>query len=79
MSLYKFTVNPATGDLQLVPTGTILAFKSGVANFASLPLGHRNLHFLAKVRADGLTWKMFGKFFGRDGRRRLTRIANFPH
>lgn len=37
MSLYKTKINPTTGKLQLVPSGTILVFKAGVANFAALP------------------------------------------
>jgi len=37
-SEYKVKLNPFTGQLQLVPTNIVLAFKAGVASQASLPL-----------------------------------------
>mgnify|MGYP001268888949 CR=1 FL=1 len=37
MSLYKQKLNPVSGQFNLVPTGTIITFKDGVANFAALP------------------------------------------
>jgi len=38
MSEYKAKLNPFTGQLQLVSTNVVLAFKAGVASQASLPL-----------------------------------------
>jgi len=37
MGQYKPKLNYFTGQMQLVPSGTIIAFKEGVANFAALP------------------------------------------
>ena len=38
MGQYKAVLNPFTGQLQLMPTNIVLAFKTGVATQASLPL-----------------------------------------
>lgn len=73
MSLYKTRINPATGKLQLVPSGTILVFKAGVANFASLPasgntpndarITNDNGHLYVW---DGLAWNDQGDIFDID-------------
>ncbi len=38
MSLHKQKFNPISGSFNLVPTGTIITFKDGVANVVSLPV-----------------------------------------
>jgi len=63
MGLYKTKINPTTGKLQLVPSGTIVVFKAGVANAAALPLVGNTLSD-ARITADtghlyiwdGLAW-----------------------
>ena len=37
MGIYKPIINPFTGQIQLVQSGTVITFKEGVANFAALP------------------------------------------
>ena len=38
MAEFKAKLNPFTGQLQLVPTNVVLAFKAGVASYVNLPL-----------------------------------------
>ena len=44
MSLYKQKFNPVSRSFNLVPTGTIITFKDGVANFAALPVSGNNIN-----------------------------------
>jgi len=37
MAEYKQKINPRTGQFNLVPTNTVIAFKAGVENEAALP------------------------------------------
>jgi len=51
MSLYKNKFNPLSGSFNLVPTGTIITFKDGVATPAALPVSGNVLND-ARITAD---------------------------
>jgi len=63
MGLYRNKFNPVSGQFNLVPTGTIITFKDGVANAAALP-GSGNTLNDARITNDtghlyvwsGTTW-----------------------
>jgi hypothetical protein len=63
MGLYKQKLNLRTGQYNLVPTGTIITFKDGVANTSALPVSGNTLND-ARITADtghlyvwnGTTW-----------------------
>jgi hypothetical protein len=70
MSLYKNKYNPISQQLNLVPTATIVTFKSGVANAAALPLSGNTLND-GRITSDtnnlyvwdGLTWVNQGDLY----------------
>ena len=51
MGLYKNKFNPVSGSFNLVPTGTIITFKDGVANAVALPVSGNTLND-ARITAD---------------------------
>jgi hypothetical protein len=51
MGLYKQKFNPVSGSFNLVPTGTIITFKDGVANAAVLPSSGNTIND-ARITAD---------------------------